>query len=496
MGKRFCESCGNELKEDSLFCTVCGAKVKTKKENVEKNNESKNKKEATKNAEVEVVTEKNTTVNPNNNMMPPKKGHKGLIIVLVLIFVLLVAGVLLWYFVLRGDNSKDNKKEDDEEVVEKEDEKEEEEDEEEEKLPEVPFSGLLYELNDGYGWATDYKYYYLINQKGKLVSKIDYVYSGNKIEFIDGYSQIGDSIYDTTGKVVLTKADKFENIDYVGKGLAIVKVVEENYKGRTEKIGIYDIVKKEYNYDLVDDIYQIFYKQEGMFLIRKKVDVGGNSYIYNSETKKSFEVEDSYDVILDYRDGYIAYRSTNSDQVYLYDKNGTKKLAYDGERHVSVGQYSDGLIYIKDAFYDVNGKKVIDLKDEGVSNLPEFINGYALVYFNTGYFTILSKETGEYMFTPRSYIKMGMYYNDDFTLGIYQEQNQISKTGHILVKVPDDGKHWAVMDVNGKIVANFPVGAYMNTGITDSGYIGLSGNGKNYYMTVKGKTIDLYIEQQ
>ena len=165
-------------------------------------------------------------------------------------------------------------------------------------------------------------------------------------------------------------------------------------------------------------------------------------------------------------------------------------MSSDGQ-WADLGQYGDGLVFVRDAFYDINGNKVIDLKDEGVRNEPVFKNGYALVYFETNYFTILSKETGKYMFEPKAYTKLGRYHSDDYTLGVYEKQFEISKTGHILVKTNGSSQNWALMDVKGNIVITFPTGMFIYSPLTDDGIVGLGGNEKSYYMSVTGKKIEI-----
>ncbi len=488
MAKKFCTSCGNELENDTLFCTKCGAKV----EELQTETKEKNSKE-------EVVQEDNNVENP---YYKNKKSHKGLIITIVVILVLALLGFLLWFFVFKDDNKEKSlvdkikeeaeiiEKEVKEEIKKHEDEKTEKETQQEPK----EFYGYLYQLNGGFGWAKSFNddkdYYYLLNDKGKVIKKIDYVYYDHDPVFKQGYSQILDNIYNTKGEVVFKKEGTIDRIEYVGEGFVIVTTKDESYKGTVYKQGIYDINNKAYNLEPDENITDIRYYNEGMFMLRDKET---SSYsIYNTATKTKFYLDTRFDVVFgEYRDGYIVYRDINSEEVYLLDKKGNKTLVSRDGKWTDLGQYSDGLVFVRDAFYDGSGTKVIDLKDEGVNNIPEFKNGYALLYFETGYFTILSKETGKYMFEPRAYTKLGRYHSNDYELGIYEGQNQISKTGHILVKTNGNSQNWAIMDVNGRIIITFPEGMFINSPLSDDGYVGISNEKTSYYMDIKGKKITI-----
>ncbi len=486
--KRFCESCGKELEENASFCTGCGAKVGDKESLKEKKEETiEIKKE-------EAVEEKKEPVK--------KKRNKTAIIIASVVAVLVIGLIafLIWFFVIRDDSSpfekmlkevanttekkvkevKDKIEEDMKENQKKEQEKEEEK-----------FNGFLYPINDDYGWITDInKSYYIINKKGEVISKVKYAYSPNDLIFYDGYSQLNDEIYNSKGSVVLSKKDGYESIKYTKKGFVVVEIKEEDYKDTTIKMGIYDLNKKTFNMEPVEGINRIEYLGEGMFLIDPNGRSELTTSVYNSETKKSFSIGDRFDVLFgEYKDGYIGFRDINSDEIYLLDKNGNKKLIYKDKKHVSIGQYNDGLIYIDDSFYDLEGNKVIDLKDEGVRGTPQFVNGYALIYFNTGYFTILDKSTKEYVFTPRKYIEIGRYHTGEYEIGVFEKQYKLSESGHLIVKIGNENV-WAIMDHNGEITYKLPAGVNIFSQISDKGYIAVDGK-EDYYITVNGKKIEI-----
>lgn len=436
MANRFCNTCGKELDENIDFCTNCGEKIKKE-----------------------------------------KKSHKGLIFTIIIIALLLIL-LLLWFLIIKDNKKEDKEKEND--VVEKQEEKKEK------------FKGYLYPLNEGYGWAkdSDNKYYYLINDEGKVITKVDYTFYGEDPVFIDGYSQLKDNIYNTKGEIVFSKKDDYKEMKYVGGGYVYIKISEETYKGSFIKSKIYDLKYKNYVYESNEDIKNVTYLDDGMFLFEKNVDTGDNEILYNSENLKTATVNKINGKFLGtYNKGYIAYHDTSSNRVLLVNKNGQGKLIYTGSE--KVGAYSDGLIYIEDAFYDSNGNKVIDLAGEGVEGTPEFVNGYALIYFKTGYFTILSKETKEYMFTPRKYTMMSYYYNEDYELGIFEGQAKLTSNGYLLVKKSKDKKVWAIMDHNGEIIKELEVGEGVFSNLTDYGYLAVDGNVEDYYFTVEGKIIKI-----
>ena len=441
MGKRFCPSCGNKLELNSNFCNKCGFKVEIKQ----------------------------------NESITKKKMSKGMLNVFaVIIIIVLLILFLVWLLLFRNSISSNKKDSSNNTSI------------EEKKL----FNGHIYPMNEGYGWIRDEsnKFYYLVNKDGKIIIKVDYTYYGENPVFKDGYSQLLGDIYDTSGKKVLSKEDKkYDVMNYVGKGLVVIKITEENYKGTSTMMGIYDLNKDTYNLSLKESILDINYLEDGMFLI----NINGSYLLYNSESKKLIPTTIKLkDLIGVYKDGYVVYKDNNY-KIYLLDKNGDKHLIYSGNKNIEVGQYSNGLVYIENAFYNNKGNKVIDLKGEGVKGSPEFVEDYALIFFKTGYFTILSKSTKNYTFTPRKYTSMSFNFDDDYELGLYEGQTKLTKSGHILVKTSKDKKVWAIMDYNGEIVSTVPVGDNIFSGLSDSGYLAIDGNIEDYYMTTDGKVIKI-----
>lgn len=501
MTKKTCPNCKANISANVKFCPKCGENV----ENIEeKENIIENKKE-------ETIVVEDTKVEDNDNVIVEHsiennkvkgKSHLKLILILGLILII-ISGFLVWFFIFKEDDKKNNDK--DNNIVDKEDNNDNEEndnnegnddDSEDEKLN---YYGNTYVFSEGVAWLKDSFYIYLINDKGKVLNKYDgRIYDGyfdfEDSTFNDGYAMVGNDLYNSKGEKVKLEED-YTEISYYGEGLLVVTIKDENYKGTTIEKGIYDLNNKKYNLELDDDITSITYLGDRMYLIYYGDD--REYFVYDSATKKEFSIGDRYDVLkTDYKDGYIIYQDTNAYEVYSIDRDGNKKLIVGNSRHAQIGQYSDGLVFINDAFYDLNGNKVIDLKDEGVKNNPMFINGYALVFFDTGYFTILNKETKEYMFEPKAYTDMDNTYSGSFELGFYRKQTVISDSGHLIVRLYDDNtktKHWAIMDVNGEIVYEFSKSININTVISDNDYIGVSDNSKqeSYYVSISGKKLEI-----
>ena len=502
MTKKTCPNCKANISANVKFCPKCG-------ENVEKVEE---KEKITENKKEETIVVEDTKVEENDNVVEKPiennkvkgKSHLKLILVLGLILII-VSGALVWFFVFKDDDKKVNDKDND--IVDKEENNDDEEndnDDDDEKDDEIGsdklnYYGNTYEFSEGVAWLKDSFYIYLINDKGKVLNKYDgRIYDGyfdfEDSKFNDGYAMVGNDLYNSKGEKVKLE-DDYTEISYYGEGLLVVTIKDENYKGTTIEKGIYDLNNKKYNLELDDDITNITYLGDRMYLLYYGED--REYYVYDSTTKKEFSIGDRYDVLkTEYKDGYIIYQDTNANEVYSIDRDGNKKLIVGNSRHAQIGQYSDGLVFINDAFYDINGNKVIDLKDEGVKNNPMFINGYALIFFDTGYFTVLNKETKEYMFEPKAYTDMDNTYNGSFELGFYRKQTVISNSGHLIVRLYDEStktKHWAITDVNGDIVYEFSEAININTVISDNDYIGVSNNVKQerYYVSTSGKKLEI-----
>ena len=104
---RYCEKCGNELKEGYAFCDQCGAKVNTKEKKEEKKKEDK--KEHVEKV-IEEKKEKEHVERPVPPVPPPRppKSGKGKIVFLTILNILLLAAAIT-FLVLWLTKSTDNK---------------------------------------------------------------------------------------------------------------------------------------------------------------------------------------------------------------------------------------------------------------------------------------------------------------------------------------------------------------------------------------------------
>ena len=87
---KYCEECGNELKEGYAFCDKCGTKVKAREDKKEKKEE---KKEEVKEEKLEKVVEERP-IPPKPPRPPKEKGRKGLVIFLSILNVILLAAAI------------------------------------------------------------------------------------------------------------------------------------------------------------------------------------------------------------------------------------------------------------------------------------------------------------------------------------------------------------------------------------------------------------------
>lgn len=489
MGKIYCPNCKKEIADNIKFCPKCGEKLENKvikEETKEELKTEEDKKEEVK--EAAIVKEEN-----EDETQATKKKNHNVILIIIIIVVFALAGSLVTMFILNRENKSDNTKVEDKNNL-KQDQKD------DNKTDTKPvFVGNTYEFSDGLAWLMDSNYVYLLNDDGKVVNKFsgkntDGYFDFQKSNFKSGYAMIGKSLYDEKGNKVKFK-DNYSEISYADESQVIVTVKEESYKGTVIKKGIYDLDLEEYILEPTEKIYSITSLENEMYLLYYSDD---NKYVvYNANLDKKFDIGDRFDVLTGtYDDGYIIYQDVNSPLVYLMDEEGNKTLVASDKRHVNIGEYSEGLVFIDEAFYDEKGTKVIDLEGEGVSNIPKFVNDYALIFFDTGYFTILNKETKKYMFEPKQYTSMGNTYNGTFTLGLYEDQKYISDSGCLIVRTYDSStktKKWAIMNEEGEIIYTMPESVLVNTVIADNDYIGVTDSVKreSYYVSINGKKLTI-----
>ena len=218
-----------------------------------------------------------------------------------------------------------------------------------------------------------------------------------------------------------------------------------------------------------------------------------NKYIYNLDTNNMYDAKE-YDGKLAgvYKDGYIVYK--DGDVVYLVDKNASKSLVATVSENDKTGQYSDDLLFIKNSFYDKNGNKIIDLKNEKITNTPVFVNGYALIIIDGKYFTVIEKETGAYLFDAKLFEYVDNDTKEVKTTGIYKGQDNLSKSGFLLVKINNDKEEFALMDNNGDIKVHLPFDSKIKSALSDDGYVSYLYNDELYIISTDGKDVKIILK--
>ena len=243
------------------------------------------------------------------------------------------------------------------------------------------------------------------------------------------------------------KSSEFDTVLISGDGYNIVHKRVDNYDGAYDMVGVVDdngnwihqLSKKHIfidGSDLRSFAYMtsgsgkttaeererlrisgtkksLFYCDEGMFMLTSPGSLGSQmgavttsqseAYIYNANDNIGFYLEPSYALNLKFSGGYIVVR----------DNRRVKKVSSSGkttELNVPndglVGAYSDGLFFAKDSFYDINGKKVINLSEHnwGFVSAPYFKYGKSRIEFRnnakTTYYTEIDKS-GNVLYEPK-----------------------------------------------------------------------------------------------
>ena len=363
------------------------------------------------------------------------------------------------------------------------------------------------DYSDGVAWVRDENNkVYLIDEKGKEIFELGEISRGLGIpdsveNFIDGYAKVKDEkserIIDKKGKTVLTINDEME-VENSGDGFAIVETDEEDYLGTTEKMGLYDLEKQEYILEPSANYTRMKYLGEGMFLVLQKEEGSYKTpaFIFNTETAQTVKgpTEDRYiEEMANYNNGYAV--AVKDGTFCLIDKNGNEKtLGVDGFYGLTTGKYAEGLIYIKEAFYDENGNKVIDLTDQNVSNYPVFVDGYALVTFDNGsndYYTIMDK-TGEFLFEPKKFISTDNV-RDTESFAIYDDQEELAKGGYIFAR---ENSQYKVIDIHGETKLQLDRLERPDSGITEDGIISIynTQTSEHYYKNLDGDKITIEVK--
>lgn len=279
---------------------------------------------------------------------------------------------------------------------------------------------------------NEYTGYYLFDKNGELVIKTKERVSTGFDTYLPYFAVEGDAfgnggivdILDSKGNVIYTepydsntKFSELLNCD----GHPIIKLRREvkSIDGDKDYTIYKDIVTgKSFEWELVRDRGTLDYVGSGI-LICKKEKTKPRLYNINTGTEVDLEVNPfaelhgpfSEEGILTISDrNNVSLIDTEGNIIYQFPSNG--KL-------LDVGCFSDGLVYIDKAFYNINGEKVIDLNTYNVCEKQNVNNyywngykGFGWPYFKNGYacmniknpdgvlYAAVINRNGDFMFEP------------------------------------------------------------------------------------------------
>ena len=473
-----CPNCGNEIDEKTVFCNHCGTKIDRKEEKQEvqdveiKEEENINKSE--KNDENNVNQKPNNTFNPNEK----KKSKAGLIIAIVIIALVLLGGLILGGILLVlgvfanksvkstadvnkianeinaiSSEEKSNKttNKSNSNTTSKNNEKNESE------ITNLNFSNMYSnsEFSEGiYVFYNNTYGYIAIGEDGKYLFTLKdaqydnykkYLYKGGyvEVETTNSKKDKVTKIIDKNGNTVMsTEEAAYDEISYIGSGVAAVKKKDETYNSVSEKYALVDVKTKEYLLGPSEEYKQLMNLKEndsGMYEIK---DINGGTLVFNAKTKQQITFKD-YSSDGKFYDNYMFIRDYKG--TIVADTNGNEKLI-EGKKMVGETA-SQGLVYCEEnCFCNYSGEIVIDLSNEyhNVQNKPTVSNGYALIIFKndagTNYYTIID-STGKRTIEPQKYGT-----KEDKITRIESDNLQ---NGYFMVE--DINSKKVIMDYNGKV---------------------------------------------
>lgn len=351
-------------------------------------------------------------------------------------------------------------------------------------------------FSDGVAWVYYEENWIIIDTKGNILfclnSDCEPV-----TDFINGFAVIKKQnennkriLIDKKGRNVLIEFMTMHNTDdtqisvlSIGKNKELVdiwlKVVTDTYPENKEEIWVFNqfsgmgVKSGELNYknlaiyskemiesndtinferfndmDIPDDGVYINPLGEGMYTLSiKNQNKSDKAVVYNTNSGELFHIKNLYDSSV-YTDGVMSTKDS------IIDMHGNTIRQMDISDAV-VGRYSEGLyivgqtknnLFICDGFYDLDGKKVIDLSGYATRtspNLPFFKNGYCVLQLvndaDDDYFTILDKN-GKLLFKPQRGTVIGNDWNEEYCV-----------TDNTII-VYDDNREYRYVDINGKNV--------------------------------------------
>ena len=241
------------------------------------------------------------------------------------------------------------------------------------------------------------------------------------------------------------KSNEFDGVLSSGDGYNLVYKRVDNYDGAYDMVGVVDDngrwihqLSKEHIFINKTDLQSrvniqngggtkmdtrimgvkssISYKGEGMFVLssrdsRNLTSVADDAYIYNAKDNIGFHVDKCYGFVFNFNNGYLVVRDLFSGIKTIHCSGAVNTLNISTDKNTIFGQYSENLFFRGDSFYDISGKKVIDLSEHNWKiissvgfNAPYFQNSKSRIEFknnaNTVYYTEIDK-TGKVLFEPK-----------------------------------------------------------------------------------------------
>lgn len=284
------------------------------------------------------------------------------------------------------------------------------------------------DFSDGVAWARTSEGWNCIDKTGKILSTLkngdspisDFGQGVALIKRQDGTQEM----IDKTGKVISTpKSGDYDIIKEFNNDLGMIIVSKriDTFEKTEDQTGIINN-KGEWQTKLTPKIGNIFIKYIGDGIYMREEMIGYKVLtFYNVFTNATVKIDArTYGCApLNISDGYGIFKIEGIVSS-INDKFETKEILK-VPQSVRIGKYQDGLYYYFDGgnmysgsseddtagFYDIEGKKVIDMLKYNIDTKVEdivFSNGYCLLSLKNEqrsvFYTIFDK-TGKMMFEPR-----------------------------------------------------------------------------------------------
>lgn len=451
-----CLKCGEEIPENAIFCTNCGAKVEDMKEDIQEETEKEIVEEKTdtdveeKEEDVQEVEENTVeeedifkeeetskfkqTKGDETDKKPKKKKSKAGFIILVIIIIIAIAAGLIYYYredlgLFEEEKSTSKSKEEKNETenianVEEENKYEEEINDIDTPPEEVDKTLITTNKRDfynGLAWSKVNNTWICINDKGDVVFRLPEEYTEvNDFEnkdytLVSNYSN--KAVIDKEGKLITSDKDNqaFDKI-ISSDATAGCVVVQKNVDTYELNENQYGIIGFEGNWILklsADNEFLRDYSTCGI----ENVLINRDQIYFVSTAKKIKTKNGRIDKVVAEDANYI-YFYTNENKLIKVKNDGTKEVEVVKKDIRNIGNYENGLIYMytssKDkkknkvnetrGYFDLSGKVQVKISEKNIISATEISeNGtYGIITENnahTRYITLINKD-GKKVFDP------------------------------------------------------------------------------------------------